>query len=176
MSGTLTRPVVVLVGTPGAGKTSVGNALAARLAVRFRDTDADVESAAGMSVSDIFVQQGEAAFRELERQAVAVALAQHTGVLALGGGAILDPTTRRLLADHTVVWLTVGLSQAAERVGLSTARPLLLGNVRATLLRLMQGREPLYREVARFEVDTNDRTVEAIVEEIACELANGRSS
>ena len=162
----MTTPVAVLVGTPGSGKTSVGTALAARLDVAFRDTDADVESAEGMSIADIFIDHGEAHFRSLEREAVAAALSEHDGVLALGGGAILDPSTRALLIGHCVVWLRVGLAEAAARVGLSTARPLLLGNVRATLLRLMQEREPLYREVASVEIDTDGRSVDSIVDEL----------
>src|SRR4051812_46826159 len=112
-------PRVVLVGPPGAGKTTVGRLLAERWNVAFRDTDHDVEEVAGKPVADIFVNDGEPRFRELEKAAVASALQEHDGVLALGGGAVLDSDTRALLADATVVALTVGLSDAAMRVGLA---------------------------------------------------------
>ena len=165
------RPRAVIVGVPGAGKTSVGRSLARSWQVDFRDTDADVEVLAGKSVSDIFVDDGESRFRELEKDAVARALTEHEGVLALGGGAILDDSTRALLADHVVVWLNVGLADATKRVGLSSARPLLLGNVRSTMLRLMQEREPFYREVATIEIETDGRAIADIVAEVKSELA-----
>ncbi len=117
------RPVVVLVGVPGAGKSTVGRALAERLGVGFRDTDADVESSTGRAIADIFVQSGEPEFRRLEAAAVATALREHAGVLALGGGAVMDPGTRGLLAGGPVVWLRVGLATASHRAGLSGARP-----------------------------------------------------
>ncbi|MCX6421540.1 MAG: shikimate kinase [Actinobacteria bacterium] len=167
----MTRPRAVIVGVPGAGKTSVGKSLARSWQVDFRDTDADVEVLAGKSVSDIFVDDGEPRFRELEKDAVAHALTEHEGVLALGGGAILDDSTRALLADHVVVWLNVGLADATKRVGLSSARPLLLGNVRSTMLRLMQEREPFYREVATVEIETDGRAIADIVAEVKSELA-----
>ncbi|MDV3296701.1 MAG: shikimate kinase, partial [Brachybacterium paraconglomeratum] len=119
----MSRPRVVLVGPMGAGKTTVGELLAAAWGVALRDTDRDVEETAGKPISEIFVDSGEAHFRDLERAAVAEALATHDGVLALGGGAVLDPGTRELLRDHTVVFLHVGLTDAVKRVGLGTARP-----------------------------------------------------
>lgn len=161
---------MVLVGAPGSGKTTVGQALAERLGVEFRDTDTDIETAAGESISDIFVVHGEAAFRTLETAAVADALAEHTGVLALGGGAVLDPITRQRLADHRVAWLRVGLHAAASRAGLSVARPLLLGNVRATMKGLLDARNPVYAEVATMTVDTDGRAVDEVVTTIADSL------
>ena len=98
----------------GAGKTTVGALLAEAWGVEVRDTDADIEALEGRSISDIFVDSGEAHFRDLERKAVAEALATHDGVLALGGGAVLDPATRELLAGHTVVFLRVGLVRRGQ--------------------------------------------------------------
>jgi shikimate kinase len=169
--GNLPRPVVVLVGAMGAGKTTVGARLAERLGVGFRDTDADVEAAEGRSVSDIFVESGEAHFRELERAAVSDALATHDGVLALGGGAVLDAQTRARLAGHRVVFLRVGLAAAADRVGLGVSRPLLLGNVRGTIKRLLDERTPVYEAVATHVVETDDREPDDVVAEVADLLA-----
>lgn len=151
----VSRPLCVLVGAPGAGKSKVGRTLAAELGVPMRDTDRDIESATGRVISDIFTEDGEEAFRALEVAAVRTALAEHTGVLALGGGAVLDPGTRELLADQRVVWLRVGLATAARRTGLSGARPLLVGNVRGRLAQLLAERTPLYEEVAGLIVDAD---------------------
>jgi shikimate kinase len=159
-------PVVVLVGPPGAGKTTVGRLVADRLGVAFRDTDADVEAQDGRTVSDIFVDSGEAQFRALERDAVARGLAEHDGVLAVGGGAVLDDGTRAALAGHTVVFLSVEVKDAASRVGFNRDRPLLLGNPRAQWLRLMQARLPLYQEVAVATVLTDGRTPAEVADDV----------
>jgi shikimate kinase len=155
----------------GAGKTTVGRLLADVWGVEARDTDADVEALEGRSISDIFVEFGEAHFRDLERKAVAEALAGHDGVLALGGGAVLDPTTRELLAGQTVVYLRVGLSEAVKRVGLGTARPLLLGNVRGRIKALLDERAPLYESVATHVVDTDGRAPDEVAAEILAAVA-----
>jgi shikimate kinase len=165
------RPRVVLVGPMGAGKTTVGTLLARTWGTTARDTDHDVEAAAGRSVSEIFVDSGEEEFRVLERRAVAEALAGHDGVLALGGGAVLDPGTRELLAGHEVVFLRVGLSDAVKRVGLGVGRPLLLGNVRGRIKALLDERTPVYESVATLVVDTDGRTPEDVAEEIVAALA-----
>ncbi len=164
-------PALVLVGPPGSGKSTVGALLAARLGSTFRDTDADVESVAGTSIADLFVEQGEPAFRTLERDAVAAALAEHTGVLALGGGAVLDQATRELLAGRVVVFLDVGIADAARRVGLNRDRPLLLGNPRTQWLRLMEARRPLYESVATVRVDTDGRTPDEVADAVLTRLA-----
>ena len=166
-------PVVVLVGVPGAGKSTVGGELAQRLGVDFRDTDADVESSAGRSIADIFVESGEPEFRRLEADAVARSLGEHRGVLALGGGAVMDPATRALLAEHRVVWLRVGLAAASQRAGLGVARPVLLGNVRAQMKALMDARAPLYVEVATLVLDTDAMTPHEAVEAIISGLGLG---
>jgi shikimate kinase len=163
-------PRVVLVGPMGAGKTTVAGLLAAAWGTTVRDTDHDVEAAEGRTVSDIFVDSGEDAFRALERVAVAEALAGHDGVLALGGGAVLDPRTRELLAGHSVVFLRVGLSDAVKRVGLGTSRPLLLGNVRGRIKALLDERAPVYESVATLVVDTDGRSPEDVAEEILATL------
>jgi shikimate kinase len=154
----------------GAGKTTVAALLAQRWGTTARDTDQDVEAAEGRSISDIFVDSGEATFRELERAAVAAALAEHDGVLALGGGAVLDPRTRELLAGHDVVFLRVGLADAVQRVGLGSARPLLLGNVRGRVKALLDERTPIYESVAAVVVDTDGRTPEDVAEDVAAAL------
>ena len=159
-------PVVVLVGPPGSGKTTTALALAERLGVAARDTDTDVEAVAGSSVGDLFVEHGEQHFRDLERTAVAVALAEHDGVLAVGGGAVLDAGTRQRLAGRTVVFLDVGIKDAASRIGFNRDRPLLLGNPRAQWIRLMEQRRGLYEEVATVTVQTDGRTPAQVAEEI----------
>lgn len=159
-------PVLVLVGPPGSGKTTVGRLLAERLGVDLRDTDEDVERTAGRSISDIFVEDGEAAFRLLEADAVSQALGEHGGVLALGGGAVLDPVTRQRLAGHRVVALEVGLTDAAERVGFNQTRPLLVVNPRAELKRMLTERKPLYDEVATVTVVTDGRSPEQVADEV----------
>jgi shikimate kinase len=161
------RPLVVLVGPMGAGKSTVGALLAQRMGVRLRDTDDDIVASTGREIGELFVDDGEPRFRELERSAVRTALGEHTGVLALGGGAVLSPETRDLLQGHTVVFLDVGLADAVRRVGLGTSRPLLLGNVRGRLKGLLDERHHLYREVATVTVDTSGRTPEDVVDEIA---------
>jgi len=166
----MTRPVVVLVGPPGAGKTTVGGAVASSLGVGFRDTDGDIVAATGRPVSDIFLLDGETEFRRFEAGAVARALAEHDGVLALGGGAVLDPATRELLAGHVVVFLDVGLADAAARVGMARDRPLLLGNPRSQLLAMLNQRRPVYESVAKLTVSTDRRTVDEVVADVLAAL------
>lgn len=163
-------PVVVLVGPPGSGKSTIAGLLAARLGKPHRDTDIDIENEAGKPISDIFVDSGEAHFRRLERAAVVAALTSDD-VVSLGGGAVLDADTRADLAGHVVVYLEVSLGEAAKRVGLGVARPLLLGNVRTQLKNLMDARRPLYVEVAKLVVQTDGRTPEDIADEITGQLA-----
>jgi shikimate kinase len=171
-------PLLVLVGPPASGKTTVGTAVAEALEVAFRDTDRDVEDATGTSVADLFVEHGEPHFRDLERAAVARALAEHEGVVALGGGAVVHPETRGLLvalgrAGGLVVWLDVDLPSAAKRVGLSRDRPLLAVNPRAMLRTMLEDRAPLYREVATRTVATSGRTAGEVVGDVLALVREG---
>jgi shikimate kinase len=163
-------PVCVLVGVMGAGKSTVGGLLAQRLGVDFLDVDTVIEQSAGKPISEIFIDEGEAHFRDLERRAVAAALASAGGVVALGGGAILAEQTRDALAGNPVVYLSVELADAIKRVGLGQGRPLLALNPRATLKHLLDQRRPLYEKVATHVVRTGGRTPEEIADEIAALL------
>jgi shikimate kinase len=166
----MTGPVAVLVGPMGVGKTTVGELVAAELGTTCRDTDADIVAAQGRSIADIFVEDGEAHFRALEAEAVRAALTEHDGVLALGGGTILNDDTRKLLVGLPVVFLDMGVAEAVKRVGLDTARPLLAVNPRQKWRELMEARRPLYTEVARAVVSTEGRTAEEVAELVLTEL------
>jgi shikimate kinase len=173
--------VLVLVGPPASGKNTVGMAVAAALGVAFRDTDRDIEAVAGATVADVFVEHGEPHFRALEEQAVIRAMAEHVGVLALGGGSVTSAVTRGLLVGYgrgggTVVWLDVDLRSAAKRVGLSRDRPILGVNPRAMLRTMLEQRAPLYDEVATCTVHTSDREPADVVAEILAVVAPGTAA
>ncbi len=157
-------PAIVLVGPMGVGKSTVGRLLAEHLGLGYRDTDDDIVAAEGRTIAEIFVDEGEAAFRAIEKRAVAAALAEHEGVLALGGGAILDADTRALLAGHRVVYLSMDVDEAARRTGLNAARPLLAVNPRKQWRELMEARRHLYEEVASAQVATDGRTPEQVTQ------------
>jgi len=177
----MSGPLLVLVGPPASGKTTVGTGVAEILGVAFRDTDADIEDVAGTSVPDLFIQHGEQHFRALEEQAVARALAEHDGVLALGGGAVTSAATRALLvahgqAGHVVVWLDVDLASAAKRVGLSRDRPILGVNPRAMLRQMLETRAPLYGEVATHTVSTGGREPGDVIADVAAVVHPARDA
>ncbi|MGA5149018.1 shikimate kinase [Streptomyces coelicolor] len=159
-------PRLVLTGPMGVGKSTVGQLLAERLGVGYRDTDDDIVAAEGRAISDIFVEDGEPAFRALEKDAVRQALASHHGVLALGGGAILDPDTRALLAGERVVYLSMDVEEAVRRTGLGAARPLLAVNPRKQWRELMEARRHLYEETATAVVPTDGRTPEEVADAV----------
>ena len=159
-------PRVVIVGPPGSGKSTAARLVAERLGMHARDTDDDVERATGSTIGDIFIEHGEEEFRRLEQVAVAEAIRDHDGVLALGGGAVLDQRTRDLLRGLTVVFLDVGIKDAASRIGLNRDRPLLLGNPRAQWIRLMEARRPVYEDVATARVDTDGKEADQVADEV----------
>ncbi|CAI9410003.1 shikimate kinase [Aestuariimicrobium sp. T2.26MG-19.2B] len=167
---------IVFVGPPASGKTTLGRALAARLGLEFVDVDQVIEDRAAKTIAEIFVDEGEAHFRGLERDTTLELLGPPDEpakrVLSLGGGAVMDDQIRDALAGHDVIWLQVSVTHATRRVGMNVMRPLVLGDVRANLERLQAEREPLYREVARHEIDTTDRRPEALVDAIL-ELLGG---
>ncbi|MER6853346.1 shikimate kinase [Streptomyces flaveolus] len=160
----MNTPLIVLVGPMGVGKSTVGQLLAGRLGTAYRDTDEDIVSAQGRTIAEIFVDEGEPAFRALEKQAVRTAIAEHDGVLALGGGAILDADTRGLLAGRRVVYLSMDVEEAVKRTGLNAARPLLAVNPRKQWRELMEARRHLYEEVATVVVATDGRTPEEVTQ------------
>jgi shikimate kinase len=173
-------PAAVLIGPPGAGKSTVGRLLAEHLGMAFCDTDDRVEAVAGKPVADIFIEDGEPAFRALEREAVAWAVAGRgrapgCAVIGLGGGAVMDPGTQRTLAGLPVVYLATGFATAAKRIGMNSPRPLLAGNPRAMLRALLEQRLPVYEKLAWITVSTDDRDPGDIAADIAAQIRQARS-
>ena len=164
-----TARTIALIGAPGSGKSSVGRKLATQLGLEFVDVDSRIEAEQGKLIREIFADSGEAHFRELERVASLTALAE-PGVVSLGGGAVMTPEVAEALRGMTVVWLSVSVTQASRRVGLNQARPLLLGNLRATLIKLLAERTPVYQNLATITVNTDRTSVRAIVEQITTSL------
>ncbi len=166
------RPLAVVIGPPGAGKSTIGRRLAMALGVRWHDTDAAIEKEQGASISDLFVDHGEDHFRELERVEVARALTEPGGVVSLGGGAPMDPATQELLAGHTVVFLDVGIADASRRIGFEGNRPLLMVNPRATWTKMMNERRATYARLSTVRVDTAGRKPAEIVAEVLAALGH----
>lgn len=164
-------PKAVLVGLPGSGKSTIGRRLAKALGVGLLDTDVAIEQRTGRSIADIFATDGEQEFRRIEEDVVRAALADHDGVLSLGGGAVTSPGVRAALAGHTVVYLEISAAEGVRRTGGNTVRPLLAGPDRAEKYRaLMAKRAPLYRRVTTMRVDTNRRNPGAVVRHILSRL------
>lgn len=157
-------PKAVLVGLPGAGKSTIGRRLAKALGVGMLDTDAAIEQQTGRTIADIFAVDGEAEFRRIEEQVVRAALQEHDGVVSLGGGAVTSPGVRAALAGHTVIYLEISVAEGVRRTSGNTVRPLLAGPDRTETYRaLTTQRAPLYRRVATIRVDTNRRNPRAVV-------------
>ena len=164
-------PVAILIGPPGSGKTTVGALVAASLGTGFSDTDRLVEELAGKPASDIFVQDGEPAFRALEREAAARLITSQRGVLALGSGAVLDPGTRQLLAGQRVIYLEAGFPAVARRSGLDGPRPPVPGNPRGQLRQMLAERQPVYQGLAWRSVRTDDRDPAEVAALLVAEIA-----
>ncbi|MCX6430243.1 MAG: shikimate kinase [Actinobacteria bacterium] len=165
-------PRIVLIGPPGAGKSSIGSALSRKLKLGFADTDTMIEEDQGKSVSQIFIDDGEEIFREIERKICLGAFEEQEGVLALGGGAVLDPITRAALAKlgSEVIFLDVSLKVAAPRIGFNRDRPLLLNNPRQKWQELMDSRRPIYEEVSTLHYQTGDQSVAEVVKDLALKV------
>ena len=168
------RPVAVLIGPPGAGKSAVGPLLAELLGTSFRDTDADITAATGQLVSDIFIEHGEPAFRQLEREAAARALREHGGVLALGSGAVLDPDLQHRLEGLPVVYLAADFATVARRLGLDRPRVVIPGNPRGQLRAMLEERRPLYEGLATVTVKTDDPDPDELAAQIAAAINGPR--
>lgn len=165
-------PPIILIGPPGAGKTSVGKALAKKLALNFTDSDRVIEERSGKSISEIFLTEGEPAFRQMEREAVIELLEKGDGVIALGGGSVMDlEVSKRLMPMLNVVFLDVSISNAAPRVGFNRDRPLLLGNPRQQWIALMEKRRSTYESLSKARVSTDNKKPSQVVEVILKELA-----
>ena len=156
---------LVLIGAPGAGKTTVGSLLAARWGIPAIDTDNRVEAVAGMTVADVFTVQGEPAFRKLEEKAVLDALT-HDAVVSVGGGAVMNVNIRAALAAVPTVWLQASVADIADRIKLDVPRPLLMGDTRRRLNELMQQRTPIYEACATVAVSTSGKSAEEIADEV----------
>jgi shikimate kinase len=168
-------PKAVLVGLPGSGKSTIGRRLAKALDVALVDTDVAIEQKTGRSIADLFAADGEQEFRQIEEEVVRAALAEHDGVLSLGGGAVTSAGVRSALAGHTVIYLEISAAEGVRRTGGNTTRPLLAGGDRAEKFRtLMADRVPLYRRVATIRVNTNRRNPGAVVRYIVTRLENPR--
>lgn len=173
----MTAPRAVLVGLPGSGKSTIGRRLARALGVELLDTDAAIEQRVGRSIADIFATDGEQEFRRIEEDVVRAALADHAGVVSLGGGAVTSPGVREALAGHPVVYLEISAREGVRRTAGSTVRPLLAGPDPAKRYReLMAQRVPLYRRVATIRVDTNRRNPGAVVRHIVSRLPEPQRS
>ncbi len=167
----MTGPVAIIIGPPGAGKSTVGALLAAKLGVPFTDADSVIAETAGKPVSDIFVQDGEAAFRALERATAAQLIGGQPGVLALGGGAVLDPATQKLLDGQRVIYLETRFRTVVHRSGMDGPHPPIPGNPRGRLKQMLDERHPVYAGLAWRTVATDDRDPEDLAGSLAAELA-----
>ncbi|RRQ28838.1 shikimate kinase [Rhodococcus sp. Eu-32] len=164
-------PYAVLIGPPGAGKSTIGRRVAQALELELLDTDAAIERTTGRTIADIFAEDGEPAFRVIEEQVVADAIATHSGIVSLGGGSILSERTRALLESQTVVYLEISVAEGLRRTGANNARPLLAGpDPRTKYQNLMRTRRPLYRSAATIRVRTDGRSPARVVTQVVAKL------
>lgn len=167
---------IVLIGPPGAGKTSIGKALSKEIGLAFIDSDAEIERISGKTISEIFVDQGEEVFRKTEVETVTRILAEFEGVVALGGGAPINPEIQKVLlnSDYPVIFIDVSISQAANRIGFNKDRPLLMINPRQQWLHLMSERRPIYEKLATITVSSDNskpaEVAKTITEKIVSKL------
>ncbi|MEN9735326.1 MAG: hypothetical protein RL129_36 [Actinomycetota bacterium] len=161
-------PSHILIGPPGAGKSSVGKQLSKALSLSFTDTDAEIERETGRKITDIFVEDGEAVFRQIEKKIVLDRVKNCEGVLSLGGGSVLDPEVADSLRSNKskVIYLEVSISNAAPRVGFNKERPLLAVNPRQQWLSLMEKRRPIYEELAGIKISTDGKKPNEVAREI----------
>ena len=162
---------LVLIGAPGAGKSTVGKALSEKLNREFVDTDALIQDSTGKTITDIFVVDGEEAFRSIELEVLADVLKSENTVISLGGGAPISEQAQKLITDSKsfVIFLDVSLATAAPRVGFNRDRPLLLGNPRAQWQALSDKRRPVYERLADVAIKVDEMDVDAIVTAIVKE-------
>jgi len=158
---------IVLIGPPGSGKSSVGKALSRKLSRPWIDTDTEVESRAGKKISEIFLEDGEATFRSLERDVVDQVMGSEAAIVSLGGGSVLNESSqKRITTAKEVVFLDVSISNAAPRVGFNKDRPLLAINPRQQWLQLMEKRRPIYESLATITVSTDNKKPDQVADEI----------
>jgi shikimate kinase len=159
---------IILIGPPGAGKSTIGHSLAKKMQVKFADTDSLIEAKLNKKISDIFVDLGEPVFRSEELLVLAEVLQSDNGVISLGGGAPISSQAQELLRNSgaTVIFLDISLGKAAARVGFNRDRPLLLGNPRAQWNELMSSRRPIYESLATAVIPVDDRSVNEICADI----------
>jgi shikimate kinase len=167
------RPLIVLTGPPAAGKSAVGKLLSDRLNTSFVDTDAEIAATAGKPVGDIFLDDGENAFRDLERAVAGRALSADGAVVALGSGAVLDPEVQRQLAGQPVAYLAADFPVIARRLGLDRPRVVIPGNPRGRLRNLLEELRPVYERLATITVDASELAPEEIADEIEAWLGEG---
>ncbi len=163
---------IVLIGPPGAGKSSIGKALAKELNLNFIDSDSEIEKISHKRISEIFIEDGEPAFRLLEVDVVRKILADFEGVISLGGGAPINPEIQEVLQDanYPVIFIDVSIAQAATRIGFNKDRPLLLVNPRQQWISLMNDRRPIYEKLASQTISSDNQKPHEVAKQISDKL------